>query len=133
MMSDSPFDGGASAVQQALRAVVDNGADEAVLRTLAGSEVLLPADVDAVGPDPKSLSLPVYELDDGTELVPVFTTQARMEQAIPRARRHRSVLLGTLAHGWPSDELALVIDAGTPEELALTAQGVKQLLDRNDS
>ncbi|GCB51741.1 SseB family protein [Streptomyces sp. NL15-2K] len=133
MMTDSPFDSGASAAQQALRAVVDNGPDDAALRTLAGSEVLLPADLDAVGPDPKSLSLPVYELNDGTELVPVFTTQARMEQAIPQARRHRSVVLGALAHGWPSEELALVIDAGTPEELALTAQGVKELLDRNES
>lgn len=132
-MTDSPFDSGASAAQQALRAVVDNGPDDAALRTLAGSEVLLPADLDAVGPDPKSLSLPVYELNDGTELVPVFTTQARMEQAIPQARRHRSVVLGALAHGWPSEELALVIDAGTPEELALTAQGVKELLDRNES
>jgi Arc/MetJ family transcription regulator len=43
-MTDSPSDSGASAVQQALRAVVENGADEAALRTLAGSEVLLPAD-----------------------------------------------------------------------------------------
>lgn len=43
------------------------------------------------------------------------------------------MVLGALAHGWPSEELALVIDAGTPEELALTAQGVKELLDRNES
>ncbi|MGI3197707.1 hypothetical protein ACRJ4W_01585 [Streptomyces sp. GLT-R25] len=38
--------------------------------------------------------------------------------------------LGVLAHRWPSEKLALVIDAGTPEELGLTAQGVRQLLDR---
>ncbi|GAA3804640.1 SseB family protein [Streptomyces phyllanthi] len=129
-MTDSPSGSGAAA-QQALRVVVENGADDAALRTLAGSEVLLPAEMDAVGPDPKALSLPVYELDDGTELVPVFTTQSRMEQVLPQVRRHRSVVLGALAHGWPSEQLSLVIDAGTPEELALTARGVRELLDRN--
>lgn len=132
-MTDSPSDSGASAAQQALRALVENGAGEAALRTLADSEVLLPAEIDAVGPDPKALSLPVYELDDGTELVPVFTTRARMEQALPSVRSHHSVVLGALAHGWPSEQLSLVIDAGTPEELALTAHGVKELLDRYDS
>ncbi|GAA2645266.1 SseB family protein [Streptomyces vastus] len=132
-MADSPSDSGASAVQQALRVVAEDGADDAALRTLAGSEVLLPAEMDAVGPDPKALSLPVYELADGTELVPVFTTRARMEQALPQVRRHRSVVLGALAQGWPSEQLSLVIDAGTPEELALTAHGVRELLDRNGS
>ncbi|NGO08887.1 SseB family protein [Streptomyces sp. HC44] len=132
-MTDSPSDSAASAVRQALRAVVENGADDAALRMLAGSEVLIPADIEAAGPDPRSLSLPVYELGDGTELVPVFTTQARMQQAIPQTGRHRSVVLGALARGWPSEKLSLVIDAGTPEELALTARGVRELLDRDDS
>ncbi|MER5214412.1 SseB family protein [Streptomyces sp. NPDC002838] len=131
-MTDSPSDSGAAAVQQALRVVVEQGADETALRTLAGSEVLLPADMDAVGPDPMALSLPVYELDDGTEVVPVFTTQTRMEQAMPQVGRHRSAVLGSLAHGWPSEQLSLVIDAGTPEQLALTARGVKELFDRDD-
>ncbi len=129
-MTDSHFDSGAVAAQRALRTVVNEGADDAALTTLARSEVLIPAATDAEGPGPKALSLPVYEQEDGTELVPVFTTQDRMEHALPQIRRHRSVLLGVLAHGWPSENLTLVIDAGTPEQLALTAQGVKELLDR---
>ncbi|MEJ8672238.1 MULTISPECIES: SseB family protein [unclassified Streptomyces] len=131
-MTDPHFESGAFAAQQALRTVVENGADEAALSTLAHSEVLVPAAADAEGPAPKALTLPVFEQEDGTELVPVFTTQERMEQALPRMHRHRSVQLGALAHGWPSDNLSLVIDAGTPEQLALTAHGVKALLDREE-
>lgn len=131
-MTDPHFESGALAAQQALRTVVEKGADQAALSTLAHSEVLVPAATDAEGPAPKALTLPVFEQEDGTELVPVFTTQERMEQALPRIRRHRSVLLGVLAHGWPGD-LSLVIDAGTPEQLALTAHGVRALLDRDDT
>ncbi|WP_405650495.1 SseB family protein [Streptomyces sp. NBC_00019] len=131
-MTEPSRESAASAAQQALRTVVDKGADEAALSTLAGTEVLVPALLNGEGPGPKALSLPVYEQEDGTELVPVFTTVARMERALPQIRRHRSVVLGALAHEWPSESLALVIDAGTPEQLALTAQGVKTLLDRDD-
>jgi hypothetical protein len=128
-----PQGGGGAAAQQALRAVVEGTVDEAALSTLARSEVLLPTGTDAEGPAPKALTLPVFEQEDGTELVPVFTTQDRMEQALPQIKRHRNVVLGVLAHGWPSERLSLVIDAGTPEELALTAHGVKELLDRDDT
>ncbi|MCX5329645.1 MULTISPECIES: SseB family protein [unclassified Streptomyces] len=131
-MTEPSHESAASAAQQALRTVVDKGADEAALSTLAGTEVLVPALLNGEGPGPKALSLPVYEQEDGTELVPVFTTLARMERALPQIRRHRSVVLGALAHEWPSESLALVIDAGTPEQLALTAQGVKTLLDRDE-
>ncbi len=131
-MTEPSGESAASAAQQALRTVVDKGADEAALTTLAGTEVLVPALLNGEGPGPKALSLPVYEQEDGTELVPVFTTLDRMEQALPQIRRHRSVVLGALAHEWPSESLALVIDAGTPEQLALTAQGVRTLLDRGD-
>ncbi|PTM85419.1 SseB family protein [Streptomyces sp. VMFN-G11Ma] len=121
--------GDASAVQMALRAVAAGDAQDTELDTLADSEVLVPT---GTAPDqpPETVSLPVYEQPDGTELVPVFTSQARMHHAFPAITEHRLIQLGALAHGWPSEKLALVIDAGTPEELALTAQGVKDLLDR---
>ncbi|NUT29194.1 MAG: SseB family protein [Streptomyces sp.] len=131
-MTDPHYDSDAQATQQALRTVVEQGADQAALDTLAHSEVLVPAATDAEGPPPKALTLPVFEQEDGTELVPVFTTRERMEQALPRIRRHRSVLLGVLAHEWPAD-LSLVIDAGTPEQLALTSHGVRALLDQGDT
>lgn len=130
-MTEPSPENAASAAQQALRTVVAHGADEAALSTLAGAEVLVPAVLNGEGPGPKALSLPVYEQEDGTELVPVFTTRARMERALPQIRRHRSVVLGALAHDWPEEDLTLVIDAGTPEQLALTAQGVKEFLDRD--
>ncbi|MFG2794084.1 SseB family protein [Streptomyces sp. NPDC048419] len=129
-MTDYSPNGAASAVQLALRAVVAGEADQTELDTLADSEVLIPTG-SAVGDQPPgTVTLPVYEQQDGTELVPVFTSEARLQQAFPRITDHRQVQLGALAHRWPSEELALVIDAGTPEELALTARGVKDLLDR---
>ncbi|MDQ1042564.1 SseB family protein [Streptomyces sp. V4I2] len=130
-MTDHFPNGAASAVQLALRAVVEGDADEAELDTLAGSEVLVPTGAAAGDQPAGTVSLPVYEQPDGTELVPVFTSQARMRHAFPQISEHRRILLGALAHGWPSEDLALVIDAGTPEELALTAQGVRELLDRH--
>jgi hypothetical protein len=128
-VTDNFPNGAASAVQLALRAVVEGDADEAELDTLAASEVLVPTTAAEDQPA-GTVSLPVYEQRDGTELVPVFTSQGRMRQAFPQITEHRQILLGALAHGWPSEELALVIDAGTPEELALTARGVRELLDR---
>ncbi|MER6418373.1 SseB family protein [Streptomyces sp. NPDC001137] len=130
-MTDHSPDGAAPAVHLALRAVVQGDANERELNTLAGSEVLVPAGT-ATAPeqDPGEVTLPVYAQEDGTELVPVFTTQARLQQALPQVGGHRRMPLGTLAHRWPSETLALVIDAGTPEEVALTAEGVRQLLDR---
>ncbi|MEV1082878.1 SseB family protein [Streptomyces sp. NPDC050211] len=129
-MTDYSPNGAASAAQLALRAVVEGDAGDMELDTLAGSEVLVPTGAATGTQPPGTVSLPVYEQQDGTELVPVFTSQNRMREAFPQITDHRMILLGTLAHGWPSDELALVIDAGTPEELALTAQGVRELLDR---
>ena len=124
--------GSASAVQLALRALVAGEADQTELDTLAGSEVLIPSGSPIGEQTPGTVTLPVYEQQDGTELVPVFTSEARMQHAFPKVTEHRQVQLGALAHRWPSEELALVIDAGTPEELALTAQGVKDLLDREE-
>lgn len=130
-MTDHSPDGAAPAVHLALRAVVQGDADEAELNTLADSEVLVPAGAaGAQEEEPGAVTLPVYAQEDGTELVPVFTTQARLQHALPQVTGHRRMALGTLAHRWPSEKLALVIDAGTPEEVALTAQGIRELLDR---
>jgi hypothetical protein len=130
-VTDYSPNGAAPAVHLALRAMVAGDADEAELNTLAGSEVLVPTGaVVAQEQDPGEVTLPVYQQEDGTELVPVFTTRTRMQQALPQITEHRQVTLGALAHRWPSEKLALVIDVGTPEEVALTAQGVRQLFDQ---
>ncbi len=125
-------DGQRSAAQQALHTVAERGPDDEALHTLAESRVLLP-DPDPVEeaaepPRPQALSLPVVEQGDGTRLVPVFTSADRLEQVFPEIRHYNAVSLGDLARGWPSDGPSLVIDAGAPEEMALTAQGVRDLL-----
>ncbi|UUU30914.1 SseB family protein [Streptomyces sp. CA-210063] len=84
----------------------------------------------------QTVQLQVYEQRDGTELAPVFTSHARMRQAFPQSTEHRAQSIRGChsvrsAHGWPSDVAAPVMDAGTPEELALTAQQVRDLLDRS--
>lgn len=150
-MSDYNADGStpAPAAQQALHALAENGADQEALSTLAGCEVLLPDPGSAVGdPDtasgedaeagtgaeggtdsaePQALSLPVFEQQDGARLVPVFTSEARMAHALPQIQRYHRVPLSVLAGSWPSDDLSLTIDAGAPEAVTLTAQGVRTL------
>jgi hypothetical protein len=121
-----------TAAQQALHTVAENGPDQEALHTLAGSRVLLPDPEPAEeqpGPgQAQALILPVVEQGDGTRLVPVFTSADRLEQVFPEIEHYHAVGLGDLARGWPSDGPSLVVDAGTPEEVALTAQGVRDLL-----
>jgi hypothetical protein len=142
-MSDYNADGAtpAPAAQQALHALAENGADRQALTMLAGCDVLLPdpgsavadpgADTGEDAGDPateeQALTLPVFEQQDGARLVPVFTSEARMAQALPQIQRYHRVPLSVLAGSWPSDDLALTIDAGAPEAVTLTAQGVKTL------
>lgn len=138
-MTDLPPTPGPSpeAAQQALRALAQNSEDQSALHTLADSEVLLPdpaadtaEDPDGNGPDGSGevVRLPVYEQEDGARLVPVFTSETRMARALPQVQHYRRLPLSVLADSWPSDELSLTIDAGAPEEVALTAQGVRTLL-----
>lgn len=116
--------------QQALRALVENGADQQALSTLATSEVLLP---DPGGPEAEEeggqqvMNLPVFEQEDGARLVPVFTSEDRMARALPEIERYHRVPLALLAGSWPSDDLALTIDVGAPEAVTLTAHGVRTL------
>ena len=135
-MTDFNSDGAtpAPAAQRALSALARNGADQEALTTLAGCDVLLPDPTSVVGmpeddegADPHSLSLPVFEQQDGARLVPVFTTESRMAQALPQVQRYHRVPLSLLAGNWPSDDLSLTIDAGAPEAVTLTAQGVRTL------
>jgi hypothetical protein len=131
-VTDYRPDGADSAVHQALHSVAENAADEMALNTLAEAEVLVPVPETTESPDGQdpaaAVTLPVLEQSDGTQLVPVFTTRDRMAEALPQIEQARSIVLRTLADAWPSEDLSLVIDAGAPDEVALTAQGVKELL-----
>lgn len=126
----SGANGDAPVAQQALRALAADGADQVALTTLASSEVLLPDPSAPEDPDQAeqgTMSLPVFEQEDGARLVPVFTSEIRLAQALPQIQRYHLVPLSMLASNWPSDDLSLTIDAGAPEAVTLTAHGVKTL------
>ncbi|MEU5614765.1 SseB family protein [Streptomyces sparsogenes] len=127
-MTDLPDDNTVSATQHALGELAAARADASALDTLANSEVLLPAPEATEDMDPQAVTLPVFEQEDGVQLVPVFTSPDRMHQALPQIQRYHRVPLGALAEGWPSDELSLAIDAGAPEAVTLTGGGVRTLL-----
>ena len=69
-----------------LLAVLEKGADQAALSTLAHSEVLLPAATDAEGPAPKALTLPVFEQEDGTVVLKLPPLRERGEDLMIVAR-----------------------------------------------
>lgn len=101
------------------------------LDTLASSEVLVPVPDDASeadAADPSAVALPVIEQPDGDPVVPVFTSEDEMAGLLPFVSRYRLVPLGALAAEWPTDELALSIDAASAHPLTLTSEGVRTLL-----
>ncbi|MEU1199360.1 SseB family protein [Streptomyces sp. NPDC005813] len=119
--------------QEALNALAENTEDTAALDTLAGSDVLVPVPDDAVEEgmaDPSAVALPVLDQPGGAQVVPVFTSELEMAELLPSVSRYRLVPLGALASQWPSDDLALTIDASSPHGLTLTSEGVRTLLAR---
>lgn len=85
---------------------------------------------DADVADPTAVALPVLEQPGGEQVVPVFTSEQEMAGLLPSVSRYRLVPLGALASQWPSDDLALTIDASSPHGLTLTSEGVRTLLVR---
>ncbi|MFC4030946.1 SseB family protein [Streptomyces polygonati] len=148
-------DGALPPAQRALHEIAQGSENVIALSTLAVSEVLLPvpaldefpedpqgpgntagpeslegpggADGSAAAEPPREIQLPVYEQDDGRQLVPVFTSETRMAEALPTTRRYRLVQLAALSGAWPSDELILSIDTGSPDALSISGEGVKAL------
>jgi hypothetical protein len=123
--------GNVAPVQQALHQLATDRNDIAALGTLASSDVLLPVPDDMPEPEnepePGSLQLPVYEQGDGMRLVPVFTSEDRLAQALPQVHSYRTVRLALLGQGWPTDDLALSIDAGSPDTVTVGGEGVRAL------
>ena len=75
--------------------------------------------------------LPVLDQVDGSQSVPVFTSEERLGDALPNVLSYRLAPLGRLAADWPDEELQLVIDPGHSDALALTAEGIRTLLSRH--
>jgi hypothetical protein len=134
-MTDANSNGALQPAQAALHDIAEHGDNAAALSTLAVSEVLLPVpggpdEADAAAEaeaEAQALQLPVYEQEDGTRLVPVFTSEMRLVQALPDARSYRVVPLAVLSSSWPSDDLTLSIDAGNPDTLTIGGPGVRAL------
>ncbi|MDF3292517.1 MULTISPECIES: SseB family protein [Streptomyces] len=117
------------AAQQALHQLATDSNDVVALGTLAASEVLVPVPDNVESPDgePGGLQLPVFEQSDGLRLVPVFTSEDRLTLALPQVHSYRTVRLALLGQGWPADDLALSIDAGSPDTLTVQGRGVRAL------
>lgn len=134
-MSDINPDGALPPAQRALHEIAHGSENVIALSTLAVSEVLLPVPgvdeyPEGVGDTPelpREIQLPVYEQEDGRQLVPVFTSETRMAEALPSTRRYRLVQLAALSGAWPSDELILSIDTGSPDALSISGEGVRAL------
>ncbi|MFJ6217350.1 SseB family protein [Streptomyces sp. NPDC092296] len=129
-MTDNSTADGRLPGEAALHEIAHGGDRQAAMTTLAQSEVLLPVAEDsgeAGEPDPQVVQLPVYEQQDGTRLVPVFTSETRLAAAMPDVRQYRNVPMSALGGGWPSDDLWLAVDPGSPDALNLPADNVKAL------
>ncbi|MDJ0344339.1 SseB family protein [Streptomyces sp. H10-C2] len=131
-MTDIHSNGALPPAQQALHEIAQGGENVIALSTLALSDVLLPVPGEPGEPEqdpagPRGIQLPVYEQEDGVKLVPVFTSEARMAQALPGTQRYRLVPMSALSGSWPSDELTLTIDTGSPDALSISGPGVRAL------
>ncbi|WP_031518081.1 SseB family protein [Streptomyces sp. NRRL F-5123] len=132
MTDDISPDGALPPAQRALHEIANGSENVVALSTLAVSDVLLPVPGSDEQPGgaaelPPEIQLPVYEQNDGRQLVPVFTSESRMAEALPTTRRYRLVQLAALSGAWPSDDLILSIDTGNADALSISGQGVRAL------
>lgn len=115
-------------VESAIAAGMAAGDTEAVMRAVAGSEVVVPqaAEVTPEVLEQESISLPIIE-QDGTSYVPVFTSQRAMNEAAPDIEEAVTVAAAELAANWPSDDLWLAVNPGTEDGLTLPPDAVRSL------
>ncbi len=138
-MPDIPDHPTPSQAQEALSVLTDDSlggeALQAALDVLAKTPVLIPVvdpkDYERSDGDPRAVVLPVLDQVDGSQSVPVFTSEERLGDALPNVLSYRLAPLGRLAADWPDEELQLVIDPGHSDALALTAEGIRTLLSRH--
>ena len=101
---------------------------QALLTQLAGSVALLPQEVpEGAEPTPEgAIALPVIE-QDGTQYVPVFTSEERLATAGADPKTAVPVPLVELAAGWPDDDLWLAVDPASEAGLTLPPDVVRML------
>jgi len=121
-----PQSGGAAPTEAAIAAGMASGDTDAVMRAVAGSEVMVPQAAETADAPDGALSLPVIE-QDGTSYVPVFTSLASMNEAAPDIDDSVTVPAAALGANWPSDDLWLAVNPGTEGGLTLPPDAVKSL------
>jgi len=101
---------------------------QALLQQLAASTALLPQEVpEGAEPPPEgTVALPVIE-QDGTQYVPVFTSQEALVSAGADPDQAVSVPVAQLAAGWPADDLWLAVDPSTDHGVTLPPDVVRML------
>jgi hypothetical protein len=121
-------------VESAIAAGMAAGDTDAVMRAVAGSDVVVPQAASAEREDVEqgSISLPVIE-QDGTSYVPVFTSERTMSEAAPDIEDAVTVAASDLAANWPSEELWLAVNPGTEDGLTLPPDAVRSLPVYNDA
>jgi len=102
--------------------------EQALLRDLATSIALLPQDGMADGETPPegSIALPVIE-QDGTQYVPVFTSEETLREAGADPAPAVRLPLAELAASWPADDLWLAVDPGSEGGLTVPPAAVQAL------
>ncbi len=101
---------------------------QAVLQHLASSTALLPQEMaDDADPVPEgAVALPVIE-QDGTQYVPVFTSQEALTTAGADPDKAVEVPMAQLAAGWPAGDLWLAVDPASAHGLTLPPDLVRAL------
>lgn len=101
---------------------------QALLQNLATSIALLPQDGMADGETPPegSIAIPVIE-QDGTQYVPVFTSEAALQAAGADPAPAIRLPVAELAANWPADDLWLAINPGSEDGLTLPPEAVQAL------
>ncbi len=129
MSTSAPDDLPTDATNETVDTAAAQAAAQEMLRELAGSVALLPQTPPAEGEEPPSedaIALPVIE-QDGTQYVPVFTSEDKMRAAGADPESALSVPLAGLAAGWPGENLWLAIDPAAEDGLALPPDAVRAL------
>lgn len=129
MSTSAPDDQQFPTTDQSAETAAAQAAAQEMLRDLAGSVALLPQAPPVEGEEPPSddaIALPVIE-QDGTQYVPVFTSEERMRAAGADPETALSVPLAGLAAGWPREDLWLAVDPAAEDGLALPPDAVRAL------
>ncbi|MCY7372102.1 MAG: SseB family protein [Spirochaetaceae bacterium] len=117
--------------ESAIAAGMAAGDDEAVMRAVAQSEIVVPQTPEGA-PEQQgeiekgTILLPVIE-QDGTSYVPVFTSERTMNETAPDIEDAVTVEAADLAANWPTGELWLAVNPGTDEAVTLPPEAVRSL------